>query len=451
MSRDTSVLFLLTLAVAAGTACSGADLPTSPAEQDTVADVQALAETQSYDITTGTGGETARSADAFVNSIGVNVHLSYLDRVYGSGFSTIIKPKLAKLGVRHLRDGGQVNSNDGWMRTIYGRMKEVAAIGPKFTLIMSPQGGNYNNADHVVRLMQYAGPAVEAFEGPNELDMRGGYWAPNMRAFQRALYNRVKSDATLRQYPVLGPSLGRAGRAADAGDLQAAMDIASVHLYAGGGIPTTSMSYTLTQTAAMNGTKPVWITESGYHNATSSTDPHAAVSERAAGRYVPRMFLDYFNAGIERTFAYELIDQGTDRSDLERNFGLLRVDGAEKPAYRALTNLIGLLADPGSTPTLGKLSYTVKGDTENLRRTLLQKRDGTFYLILWIDASSYDTSRRADITVPVRTLTLELGTTISRAQVFDPLVGTTASSTVNAPRAMTVKVSDAPIVVELKR
>ncbi len=99
------------------------------------------------------------------------------------------------------------------MRTIYGRMRDIASVGPKFTLIMAPQGGDYNKADHVGRLMEYAAPAGRAFEGPNELDMRGGYWAPNLRAFQRALYTRVKNDPALRRYTVVGPSLGRAGRA----------------------------------------------------------------------------------------------------------------------------------------------------------------------------------------------------------------------------------------------
>ncbi len=63
--------------------------------------------------------------------------------------------------------------------------------------------------------------------------------------------------------------------------------------------------------------------------ATAASDPHAAVSERAAGRYVSRMFLDYFNAGAERSYAYELIDQGADTEKMELSFGLLRVNGTE--------------------------------------------------------------------------------------------------------------------------
>ncbi|HEX8539002.1 MAG TPA: hypothetical protein VF664_16145, partial [Cystobacter sp.] len=46
---------------------------------------------------------TARSADAFVDSVGVNIHLHYTDKVYAQAYSTIIKPRLQELGIRHVR------------------------------------------------------------------------------------------------------------------------------------------------------------------------------------------------------------------------------------------------------------------------------------------------------------------------------------------------------------
>src|SRR5574338_516931 len=77
----------------------------------------------------------ARSADGFVQSIGINVHLSYFQTVYGTGWTTIVKPRLLELGVRHLRDGGSVHTSDDWMRVVYGRMNELGAAKIKFNLI----------------------------------------------------------------------------------------------------------------------------------------------------------------------------------------------------------------------------------------------------------------------------------------------------------------------------
>ncbi len=46
--------------------------------------------------------ELARSADDFVDSIGVNTHLFYDQSVYYQKYGEIIKPKLLELGVRHV-------------------------------------------------------------------------------------------------------------------------------------------------------------------------------------------------------------------------------------------------------------------------------------------------------------------------------------------------------------
>ena len=48
--------------------------------------------------------ETAKRADAFVETIGVNVHLNYLNTAYAN-YKEVIKPRLQELGIRHIRDG----------------------------------------------------------------------------------------------------------------------------------------------------------------------------------------------------------------------------------------------------------------------------------------------------------------------------------------------------------
>ena len=78
----------------------------------------------------------ARSADAFVNSIGVNVHLSYFQSPYGKSWDDIVKPKLLASGIRHIRDGATVLPDDRWMQIVYGRMNELAARGVHADLVI---------------------------------------------------------------------------------------------------------------------------------------------------------------------------------------------------------------------------------------------------------------------------------------------------------------------------
>jgi hypothetical protein len=403
-------------------------------------------------------GSDAQAADAFVSSIGINVHLSYLDRVYGSGFESIIRPRLRELRIRHLRDGGHVLDNAGWMQEVYGRYRQVAQeSGARFTIIMSPRGNgsNYGDMRHVRTLLDHIGwENVDAFEGLNEHDVFGGTagWATQVRTLQRALYQEVKYDPALaNRYTVLGPSLARPDRVSSVGDLSAFMDYAVMHPYPGGGEPRANLSSNIEKLRPMNGTRPLVASEVGYHTATLYSGDHPAVSEAAMGRYLPRLFLSYFAAGIQRTFAYELIDQGTDPRDKEMNFGLLRVDGSEKPAFQALRNLIRLLEDPGTDFNAGRLTYNLQGDTANIRHLLLQKRDGRFYLILWHAVPSFDLERATNVSNPDRSIAIRLGTAARSAHVFAPLIGAAPLATHSGARLLSVSVPDHPIVIEITR
>lgn len=79
----------------------------------------------------------ARQADAFVDSIGVGVHLAYSDTPYVSGFATV-QERLEELGVRHLRDDLFPARSDQ-----YARLEALAAAGIGSTLILgSPSNGS---------------------------------------------------------------------------------------------------------------------------------------------------------------------------------------------------------------------------------------------------------------------------------------------------------------------
>jgi hypothetical protein len=169
------------------------------------------------------------------------------------------------------------------------------------------------------------------------------------------------------------------------------------------------------------------------------------------GRYVPRLLLSYFAAGIQRTFLYELINEGSDPRNREHNFGLLRVDGSEKPAFRSLRNLIRILEDPGAEFRAGRLAFTLEGDTAKIRPLLLQKRDGTFYLILWQSVASYDLQQATNVSIADRPLTVRFATAASSVRVFEPLTGSSPIGTHNGASQLQVSVPDHPIIIEIRR
>jgi hypothetical protein len=167
------------------------------------------------------------------------------------------------------------------------------------------------------------------------------------------------------------------------------------------------------------------------------------------GRYVPRLFLDYFAAGVARTFAYELLDEGTARDEIEQNFGLLRHDGSPKPAFVALRCLLATLADPGPPFRPAPIRYRLDGGAPALRRAHFRKRDGRAYIVLWLDAPSYD-ERRGDLVVAPRRVTLRFDEPPREARVLLPLAAGRELARVPRPRALTVEVPDHPLVVELR-
>lgn len=403
----------------------------------------------------------ARRAGDFTGSIGVNIHLSYFDRVYGSEFRTIIVPRLRELGVRHLRDGGTTLPNDDWMKEVYGRWRETAdATGAKFTVIMSPRrtaagpGTNYSDASHIRELADRIGvDRIAAWEGLNEHDLTGRPEFPReVRDMQKAMYAFVKANPDLAsRHLVVGPSIATLSTVSQVGDLSAYMDEGAIHPYDGGQIPGTNLREHADAIKVITGPRALQATEVGYHTAQASSNPwHWALNESAQAKYTLRQFLELFNAGVRRSFAYELIDEGTDASDMEQFFGLLRNDGSRKPAFEALRNLISLLDDRTAPAfTTRSLHVRFSGDTAGVHRLVLEKADGRRYIVLWQNTLSYDKVNRRDVVAAAHTVGLAFDQSLAMANVYIPLSGISAAAAYRQVRTLNVSVSDHPVVVEL--
>lgn len=383
--------------------------------------------------------EQARSADSFVEAIGVNTHLGYTDTVYRD-HSTIIRPRLLELGVRHIRDGT-------WSSNVLAKYRDLHTNGGIRVLLIS-------NPKRAVDQAKALGPALWAIEGVNEPD-KGDGWTQRIRAEQQELFIAIKGDPATAKTPVLVSSLANIRNSPAAlGDLTAFLDYGNIHPYAAGQMPTKHWGWglsgdkALTEAKKVSTTKPIVVTECGYHNKVNNRN-HPGVSEEAAAKYIPRLLLHYFNRGLVRMYLYEFADEKPDAEfkDMEQHFGLIHRDGSPKPAFAALKNLIALMNDPGKEFTPASLDVKFSGETNSVHRTLLQKRDGRFALALWNEVPCFDTSAHRDITNKPVTVKVQLSQPFSGK--LHRLDGSVAQSLATA-RDFSISVPDEVVVLELK-
>jgi hypothetical protein len=415
--------------------------------------------------------EQAHMADAFVDSIGVNTHFGQWVSPYQQAFSNVIVPAFIKSGIRHLRDQvmpvGQpsltaapaflattVRSSTGIRLgfNLVGQVFNCANIGstaaPSSTLSWIPASN------------------IDAFEGLNEY-LTSIYSCPASfgplytqdATFQKALYKAVQSTSSIASIPVIGPSLagslqGLIQQAQQIGDLSAFMNYGNIHPYSNSHMPSLNIQYHLAGVASMNGSNPTIATETGYHNDTFS---NTGCSEQAAGKYYSRLFFEFFNAGIFRTYAYELIDDPSVATTADAmggpqaNFGLIHSDGTPKPAFTAISNEIALLKDPGVPFAPGALNYTLTNAPSQLHHTLLQKRNGAFYLVLWQEVDSYNYHTKSDISVSPMSVTVTFLDKLSKVKRYDPITSPIALNSVDNPLSVTIPVADKAIILEIVR
>ncbi len=425
-------------------------------------------------------------SDRFVSSVGIATHFHYDDLLpYGHDRAQTIASLIGS-GARFVRDGLSVSVTDDSNDPYWNTMAELTRAGMRVVLVTYPthlrdgitDSFPYHDQRPLDTAVARVGAAnILAFEGPNEVDNNNDGWGgktaygPNARTYQRAMYAHAKQIAP--SIAVLGLTTTSASGAHNVGDLSPIMDAGTLHPYPDGDRPVEHLAPMENALSALNAAKkPWWVTETGYHTSPNARENlyQPGVSEMAQAKYIPRLYLDYFAAGIPYTSVYELIDEHDDRTNAEANYGLLYYDGAPKPAYTALKNLLTLLADRGPTFTPTSLGCSLAGAAASVKQILFQKRDGRFYLVLWNDVPVYDPkstsgwegrARRAwervagtdsasrDVSNPPVLVTLTLAAPARTLALFAPLKGTLPLSTVSAASSLKVPVPDYPVVVEI--
>jgi hypothetical protein len=394
-------------------------------------------------IATNAYAEQAKMSDTFVDSIGVNTHMVDKSSPYYTNLPAVINA-ISSSGIRHLRDSFDWDmsiSNNAF--TLINQVKANTGTDIKF-LITTALFCNVTSSSQINpgKYISYGWSAknISGFEGFNEPEGWCTNWAADTRNAQQFLYNAVKSNPQISMIPVLGPGLYTAGGASQVkadsqaiGDISAYMDYGNVHNYTNGSMPIANDSWLPSSQDAMDGTKPTWATEMGY--------PQNYISTAIANKYYSRIYFDFFNNGIPRTYAYELMDE-SQKAGAEGMFGLVYGDGSPKPMFTTIKNIISILKDPGSSFVPGSLNYSLSSTDYHLHHTLLQKRNGRFYLALWLEYNSWDVFSPLNLTV-------NLGSTVSQVNKYDPLTSANANASYSNVSSVNVSVSDQVMILEI--
>ncbi len=388
----------------------------------------------------------AQSARDFGDSIGVNTHIGWYDTPGYQNFDPI-KARLRELGVRYVRDG-LCPTCEEWI----SRLKRLGDAGIRSNIIatdLTAGAARIHENLNVIRTRLRG--AVVSVEAPNEPDITGDpQWIAKTRSLQQELWNGVKGNPASSHLHVLGPALVNPTSWAQVGSLGPYLDRGNMHPYPGGGSPLHNLGDLIPLTRVTAPGRPIVATEAGYHADLATTSGHYPTSERASGIYMPRLALEGFIRGLERTYIYQLIDPWPDQAGMEGSFGLLRTNLTPKPAFLSLRNLLRAVnGDSAPVAAPGGLRLSLKGAPLDIRQLLLRSADGSYALVLWRTVNVWDRVAEVDQSPAADQLTVDLGQPIALAQRFDPVASSEEAQRWVNPARIPVAVGGSPVVVRL--
>jgi hypothetical protein len=159
----------------------------------------------------------------------------------------------------------------------------------------------------------------------------------------------------------------------------------------------------------------------------------------------PHIPLENFRRGVTRTFLYDLVDEGTSTdTDGSHHFGLIQNNGTAfpiKPAYTSIKNLISILSDAGAAFTPGAMSFNLSGTTADVHTLLLQKRNGNYYLALWVESTNQSASQAVTVTFDQAMS--------PTAYTYSPCTSATATSVSLASGAVNLTLTTQPTILEV--
>lgn len=371
----------------------------------------------------------AKSSDNFVESLGINTKFGFCPGNLCDNYPEV-KALLAELGIRYIRD---IPYPESWRKRSdlyedYG-IRMLAETGRIWGEPL-----NSVNVSEQLDVIKSWGKTIVGIVGANEYDSAYFHscqesegcdpnwseesWSKSYREYQQRLYDLVKADPELSHLPVVMGPMAELNSLLQVGDLSDSCDKGNDHPYAGSGMPSMesgageksfrSIDEVVAKVQQVCRGKKLWISETGYNQ--------ESITPQAQAKYLPRIYANYYLQGqIEKTFLFELLNAiGT-----ETSFGIIDTNLQPTPAYYAIRNMTSLLKEatwnkktqswqyPDFEPS--SLELTFEGDNSDLKHLLLQKSDGTFYLLIWQEVYVYDSQQNRNIVNPNRPIKLKLG------------------------------------------
>jgi hypothetical protein len=324
--------------------------------------------------------------------------------------------------------------------------------------------------------------ALLAFEGNNEPNNWGVFYQGEkgggresswmaVAKLQRDLYQAVKSDPVLAQYPVW--SISESGAERDNVGLQFLTippgaqtlmpdgtryaDAANIHNYIyhphapypadnktwDAADPTAAArvdglfgNYGLTWGKRFRGYTQDQLNVLPRVTTETGANIGGRVTEKMHGLNLMNLYLAQFKRGYAYTSVYLLRDR-TDE-DGNQTFGFFRPDYSPRPAAVYLHNLTTILADKGTLAKPGQLDATIADQPVTVHDLLLQHSDGTFQLIVWGERLNGQDR-----------VTVRLGVTPAAIRIYDPTIGVEPVQTLANPSSLDLTLSDHPLVVAI--
>lgn len=305
----------------------------------------------------------ALRADAWVDRIGVNVNMQ-VDAVT-SRFFDIVIPALQNLRIRLVRSGMASTGGEAQLSMI---SLVADRVGARFMLVSVKGVGSYSDMTGATFTFGRINAAIVRYwEGFNEVDNDWSdfgptfgstsgatttNYGPQVLTFEAAKKNfrDTSSNPNVRAIKLVSATVVSNFGATHLGNVSQYNDFIGVHPYLQPESPGPGLAAVLTAMAPMNPLgKPFVASEAGYETGVGVTSPSylvgGEVSELAQAKYTLRMFAEDELQGLEALTYYDFINDGSDPTNGEGNWGWIKGDGTPKIVYGTIQNTISLLAE----------------------------------------------------------------------------------------------------------
>ncbi len=395
-----------------------------------------------------------------MSSIGANTHGVYLQ--FNPSKLAVLQAAIVGIGFRIIRDGSSSSAPFfAFLNNLFNNhgVQALLYMDPRFGLALT-------TPSQITTIFAAVKNALWGVSTCNEPDLGSGpsttYAGHTYPDWVAAYAHDVKTAVRGSADPVwntnmrlLSPSLGHSNHfsqfntgASDLGYTWSGLaDMIDMHSYPGGQIETHSLATDIANVRSLSGMGSAAIinTETGYSNDLSGAAGQPGVSDLARAIYLPRRYFENWNLGINATFDYDLYPVA------EQGWPLCDPAGSLFTPAITLKNLIAILADPGAPFTVSNLNFLSNptlGTT--IHSTLLQKRNGHWFLALWQPTTIFDLNTNTVIPVPPIgcAVTFEHAT-ITHAQYYRPLYGMTPTALTVTADAVTVPVGSDVVLLEV--